>query len=543
MEKQPGVLQGTRPRDTKRFSGVRGFLDNLLHRGGGHNDASASPNGTRKSFMLDDRNPLDQFHTFYDTRKSADMDPASIRQILEAPRDATAAGIAEAVMLDVEERRAQRQEFIAAHPTYDKSLYIFNPSNPIRRWCQMMVPPSRGERYFGAQPSLVASWIFFGIISCSVVTTVVLTIYNSPVYQFKNRDNPAHLMVFSHIDWAFTFIFTAEFIIKVIADGVLLAPNAYLLNGWNILDLFVLISLYLSNFGNFASSTGVERAFRAFKALRALRLINLLRPAREMFTVILVKGLPHIIDAGILCIFLIIPFALYGQNLFQGLFYFCNDDGDDITTKSLCVYEGMLGTQEPMPEDTEIYAPRIWDNPYVYSFDSFWKGLLVLVEIASGEGWIDVLEVSMSIVGKDMSPQQDASQLSGIFFMVYNIAGSIMVISLFLGVVLENFSRRNGTAYMTADQRRWLDLKKLLSQMRPAKRPRKIPTSWLRKWCFDVVVDKRSKFYKFMTGAIVLNILFLCTEFDQDDDIPGYNTARGKGLQTVGNEGLYTNMV
>ncbi|KAI8139587.1 Ion transport protein-domain-containing protein [Fennellomyces sp. T-0311] len=511
--------------DTRRFSRVRGFLGTLFHR----QPAQPLPlSSTRRSMnLLDDRNPLDQFHTFYDTRKGANA-PESMRKLLQQStnKDATALELAEAYMYEAEERKALRREFIAQHPTYDKSLYLFTPRNRLRRWCQALVPPSRGERFFGAQPNWIASWIFFTIICLSVVTTVVLTIYNSPVYQLEHRDNPDHLRTFDYLDITFTIIFTIEFVIKVVADGFFMTPNAYLLNGWNCLDLFVLISLYMSNFGEFASSTGLERAFRAFKALRALRLINLLKPAREMFTVILVKGLPHIFDAMCLCLFMIIPFALYGQNLFQGLFYGCSDDSDDILFKSSCVYEGMQETQEPMPDDTEVFRPRTWDNPYVYSFDSFWQGLLVLVEIASGEGWVDVLEVSMSIVGKDQSPQQDASQLTGIFFMVYNLVGSILVISLFLGVVLENFSRRNGTAYLTADQRRWLDLKKLLSRMRPAKRPKTIPTSPLRKWCFDRVVEKRGKFYKFMTVVITLNILFLCTEFDRDDEIDGWTTAR-----------------
>ncbi|KAI9498171.1 Ion transport protein-domain-containing protein [Zychaea mexicana] len=511
----------------KRFSRVRGFFGTLFHR------PAQRPlplnSSTRKSMNLDDRNPLDHFHTFYDTRKGAGHEQNSLRTMIQsssASKDSSALELAEAYLYDAEERKILRQDFIAAHPTYDKSLYLFTPNNRFRRWCQMLVPPSRGERFFGTQPNLVASWIFFSIICCSVLTTVVLTIYNSPVYQLEHRNDPDHLRIFDYLDYTFTFIFTVEFIIKVIADGFFMTPNAYLLNGWNILDMFVLVSLYMSNFGDFSSSSGVERAFRAFKALRALRLINLLKPAREMFTVILVKGLPHIFDAMCLCLFLIIPFALYGQNLFQGLFYFCSDDSDDITIKSMCVYEGMQGTQEPMSDDTEVFRPRIWDNPYVYSFDSFWKGLLVLVEIASGEGWVDVLEVSMSIVGKDQVPQQDASQLTGIFFMVYNLVGSVLVISLFLGVVLENFSRRNGTAYLTVEQRRWLDLKKLLGRMRPAKRPKEIPTSPLRKWCFDLVIKKRGRFYKFMTVVITLNILFLCTEFDRDDEIPGWTTAR-----------------
>ncbi|KAG1222947.1 hypothetical protein G6F68_020489 [Rhizopus microsporus] len=91
----------------------------------------------------------------------------------------------------------------------------------------------------------------------------------------------------------------------------MMTPNAYLLNGWNALDLFVLVTLYMSNFERFAGATGIERGFRAFKALRVLRLINLLGPAKDTFTSILFTGLPRILDAAALGLCLIVPFALY----------------------------------------------------------------------------------------------------------------------------------------------------------------------------------------------------------------------------------------
>lgn len=489
----------------------------------------------RSSVYIDPANAFDQVGTFYDFKKRGGVhdvnEPRSLRYLVDPTLRETVANRyqQETTDLDLEERKALKKDFIRAHPSYDKSLYLFSSSNRIRRWCQLIVQPSRGERIFGTPASKWGSITFLTIITCCVIINVVLTIYNSPVYQFENRHNPSAVMPFVYVDWAFTVIFSIEFVVKVIADGLVLTPNAYMLNGWNLLDLFVLITLYMSNFGNFAAATGLERGFRAFKALRALRLINLLGPAKETFTAILVTGLPQILDAAVLGLCLIVPFALYGQNVFMGLFYNCND-GD--SNRPECVFEGMLGTQEPLPEDSEVYMPRIWNNPYVYSFDSFWKSLLILFEIASGEGWIDVLTTSMGITGKDLAPEQDASQLWGIFFMVYNLAGSVFVISLFLGVVIENFTKRNGTAYLTSDQRRWLDLKKLLNQFRPAKRPKTVPNNPIRKLCFNLTVEKRGKFYKFMTFVISLNILFLCTDAvydvnDADNGETGWSRVKG----------------
>ncbi|CEP08594.1 hypothetical protein [Parasitella parasitica] len=518
------TLQLTKNRgqaDQQQLTGVLSKIKNFLgelYVGNGSQLEQQRNQRNRGSLYIDPSNVFDQGGTFYDSKKRDINEPRSLRYLVDPTLRETVANRyqQETTDLDLEERKALKRDFIAAHPSYDKSLYIFSPSHRIRKWCQLIVQPSRGERIFGTPASKWGSITFLIIITCCVIINVVLTIYNSPVYQFENRYNPSAVMPFVYVDWAFTVIFSVEFVVKVIADGLILTPNAYMLNGWNMLDLFVLITLYMSNFGNFAAATGLERGFRAFKALRALRLINLLGSAKETFTAILVTGLPQILDAAVLGLCLIVPFALYGQNIFMGLFYNCND-GDN--NKSECMFESMLGVQEPMPEDSEIYLPRIWDNPYVYSFDSFWKSLLILFEIASGEGWIDVLTTSMGIKGKDLAPEQDASQLWGIFFMVYNLAGSVFVISLFLGVVIENFTKRNGTAYLTSDQRRWLDLKKLLNQFRPAKRPKTVPVHSIRRLCFNLTVEKRGKFYKFMTLVISLNILFLCTDavYDVND--------------------------
>ncbi|CAO3642477.1 unnamed protein product [Cunninghamella blakesleeana] len=500
------------------FQSIRNFMNhqfsNITH-------AGLSNDTVRKSMQFDGQTTLDQLQTFYDINRKQDDNSDdnkfnSLRNAL-APSLRVNLGVSaeEITLHDKEEKRAMQRDFLRAHPSYDRSLFLFSPRHKLRKWCQLLVPASYGERTFGTEPSPILKFLFLTMVIACVITNVVLTVYNSPVFQFRHRDDTATLSMLMHVDWAFTIVFTVEFLVKIIADGFFMTPNAYLLNGWNVVDLFVLVTLYLSNFGKFASSTGLDRGFRAFKALRALRLINLLKPAKEMFTVILIQGLPLILDAAVLGLFLIIPFALYGKNIFMGLLYSCNGD---VGFKSECINESMLSTDAPVQDGLEIYAPMVWSNPYVYSFDNFWASLLTLFEIASGEGWVDVLEASMSIVGKDQNASQNASQLWGIFFMVYNFAGSVFVISLFLGIILENFEKRNGTAYMTTEQRRWLDLKKLLSQIRPAKRPRQVPTNFIRKKCYDWVVDKRGRFYKWMTLVVVLNIILLCTDTDLENE-------------------------
>lgn len=102
------------------------------------------------------------------------------------------------------------------------------------------------------------------------------------------------------------------------------------------------------------SGTGISRFTRSLKAFRALRLINLTATMRETFYNVLIVGAGRIMDASMLaCVFCsppasakannhlrilyIVPWAVYGQNVFSGLLFFCNDSS--VATKAECAGE------------------------------------------------------------------------------------------------------------------------------------------------------------------------------------------------------------
>jgi hypothetical protein len=78
-------------------------------------------------------------------------------------------------------------------------------------------------------------------------------------------------------------IFIVEAGIKIIADGFLFSPNAYLLSLWNTLDFVILVTLIMNIVTTLVFGTSVSRFTRALKSLRALRLINLSETLRETF--------------------------------------------------------------------------------------------------------------------------------------------------------------------------------------------------------------------------------------------------------------------
>ena len=311
-----------------------------------------------------------------------------------------------------------------------------------------------------------------------------------------------------------------EFIIKIVADGFIFAPNAYLLSVWNFLDFFVLITLVINIGTSLASgNSGVNTFFRLLKAFRALRLINLSSTMRNTFYDVMIIGASRIVDASILTVLYIIPFSIWGQNLFSGLLYSCNDG--NMLGKADCMGEYMAS-----PLNWNFLAPRAWQNPYVWSFDSFRSALLILFEIVSLEGWVDVMDSAMSIVGRDQQTQQDAAQYNAIFFVIYNLIGAIVVLTLFVSVIIENFTIRSGMALLTTEQRQWVDLKKLILRQRPAKRPKEQPQSKFRLWCYHRTVAKHGWWSRMMTTLYVVHIAVLMTQADSQP--PWVDTLRGK---------------
>ena len=226
---------------------------------------------------------------------------------------------------------------------------------------------------------------------------------------------------------------------------------------------------------------------------------------RQTFYDVLIIGASKLFDASLLAVLYIIPYAVWGQNLFSGLLYSCNDAS--AADRIQCVGEYLAS-----PAQWQFLAPRVWANPYVWSFDSFRSSFLILFEIISLEGWTSVLQSAMAIAGAGQQSRQDASQHYSIFFLIYNLIGAIFILSLFVSVIIDNFTQRSGMALLTHEQRQWIDLKKLIQRQRPSRRPRHRPSDPLRAWCFDRTVQKHGWWSRCLTGLYWLHIGILMTQ-------------------------------
>lgn len=184
----------------------------------------------------------------------------------------------------------------------------------------------------------------------------------------------------------------------------------------------------------------------------------------------------------------------------------CND-GNIVGSLDQCINEYLSS-----PYNWDVLAPRVASNPY-YDFDNFGDALFILFQIVSQEGWIDVQSSAMSITGKNMQPQWFAAPANGLFFIVFNLLGAVFVLTLFVSVFMRNYTEQTGVAFLTAEQRSWLELRKLLRQISPSKRSLDRQSSKWKLWCYRIAVKKHGRWARCVTTILVLHLLLLVLEF------------------------------
>jgi len=198
----------------------------------------------------------------------------------------------EVVSATEQRKRAQRQ-YLQKHPRYNVSFFIFGPRNPIRKFCQLIVGPARGNaRIEGVDPVKPVWYAFSALIYAAIVAMVLLACVSTPLYQ-RDYFKKHHYSVrnwFVWTDMGFAVIFSVEALIKLIADGFFWTPNAYYRGFWGFIDGLVLLTLWVNVITSLSSDGAVSRAVGAFKALRALRLLNVSDSARDTFHSMIVLG-------------------------------------------------------------------------------------------------------------------------------------------------------------------------------------------------------------------------------------------------------------
>lgn len=191
----------------------------------------------------------------------------------------------------------------------------------------------------------------------------------------------------------------------------------------------------------------------------------------------------------------------------------CND-GDGIGTLEHCYGEY---NSTPFSDNWPMLAPRVASNPF-FSFDDFGDSLFILFQIVSQEGWTDVSFAAQAITGRGKQPEDLANQGNAMFFVAFNLLATVFILTLFISVFMRNYTEQTGVAFLTAEQRSWLELRKILRQISPSKSSYDESEKTWKKWCHKRAIEKRGKWYQTVTIVLGLHLIVLISEYDSEPE-------------------------
>ena len=168
-------------------------------------------------------------------------------------------------------------------------------------------------------------------------------------------------------------------------------------------------------------------------------------------------------------------------------------------------------------------GPVEWLNPPFGSFDNFGEAMLILYVASTGDAWEEFMWATMDVRGVDVAPERNDFSPNSIFFISWMIVGCFVALNLFVGAIVDNFTRikaeSDGSATMTPEQQQWVSAMKS-SSTSPSKGAR-APQWGPRKAAFWLI--KTNSFDIFTMSVISLNIFGMALEYYRiEDDEPYY---------------------
>ncbi|XP_037925278.1 muscle calcium channel subunit alpha-1 isoform X4 [Hermetia illucens] len=303
-----------------------------------------------------------------------------------------------------------------------RALFCLSLQNPLRKMCIDVVEWKPFEY-------LILLTIF--------ANCVALAVYTPYPFSDSNTTN-AYL---EKIEYVFLVIFTAECFMKIIAYGFVLHSGAYLRNGWNILDFFIVVIGMISTVLSNLMREGFDvKALRAFRVLRPLRLVSGV-PSLQVVLNSILRAMVPLLHIALLVIFVIIIYAIIGLELFSGKMHktcFDNVTNEPMDDPHPC---GDNGYQCSLENKVCRYY---WVGPNfgITNFDNFGLAMLTVFQCITLEGWTDVLYAIQDALGNSWQ---------WIYFISMVILGAFFVMNLILGVLSGEFSKERTKAKNRGD--------------------------------------------------------------------------------------------
>lgn len=179
----------------------------------------------------------------------------------------------------------------------------------MKRWQQKI-----HEVIFGYH---TAAGKLFDLVLLVAILTSVLVVMLESVKDIEEHHGTALRM----IEWGFTFLFSIEYLARIISSP---RPLKYVTSFMGIVDLLSLIPTYLSFFIVGTHSLSVIRSFRLIRVFRILKLTHFMGGAQQLGTALWASRHKIVVFMGtVVCIVVIAGTMMYliegGQNGFTSI--------------------------------------------------------------------------------------------------------------------------------------------------------------------------------------------------------------------------------
>lgn len=246
-----------------------------------------------------------------------------------------------------------------------------------------------------------AKWFQNSITVAIIIAGVLVGIATYPEFSAK------HESLLELLNKIILWIFVAEVVVKIIAEGK--KPWNYFKDGWNVFD-FIIVAAAFMPFGG--SSVAVLRLLRL---LRVLKLVKAL-PKLQLLVNALLRSIPSM---GYVSILLMLLFYIYAV---AAVFFF--------------------GENDPI------------------HFGNLQMSMLSLFRVVTLEDWTDVMYINMygcANYGYDgnmeLCTNSTASPLgAAIFFVSFVLLGTMIILNLFIGVIMNGMDEAREEADMLSKQ-------------------------------------------------------------------------------------------
>ncbi|XP_074644176.1 muscle calcium channel subunit alpha-1-like [Tubulanus polymorphus] len=265
----------------------------------------------------------------------------------------------------------------------------------------------------------------YAIFALIMLNTVALAIK-------YNGQNESYSAALDYLNMVFTGVFTAEFLLKLVAFRF----KNYFGDAWNVFDFIIVLGSFIDIIYtevNVSNSTAVALcdlgcktdflspgsniiSINFFRLFRVMRLVKLLSRGEGIRTLLwtFIKSFQALPYVALLIVMLFFIYAVIGMQVFGKI------------------------KQNP---DTSITRNN--------NFQTFPQAVLVLFRCATGEAWQDIM-LACASTDADCDPKSDSTGKCGTnfafpYFISFYILCSFLIINLFVAVIMDNFD------YLTRD--------------------------------------------------------------------------------------------